>query len=85
MLKKGFESPSKDEVVWVVAKIESRNYNDQTKQTYKIVLKRLYRCLRGSNDCPSGSERKTEREPSPRRVLYSEERTNACSLTEYIQ
>jgi len=53
LLDKPFEQTTKDDVIELVRKIESRtNYTEWTKRDYKYTIKRFYKFLRGTDDYP---------------------------------
>jgi integrase len=47
LINKDFSHCSKDDIVTLLAKINSSSYEDWTKRDFKVVLKRFYRWLRG--------------------------------------
>lgn len=49
-LKKDFNSASKDDIIDVVQKIEAIDYADWTKHDYKVVIKKFYKWLKGTED-----------------------------------
>ena len=47
-----FEEATKDDIVELIAKIERRNYAEWTKHDYKVILRKFYKWLRGTDDYP---------------------------------
>jgi site-specific recombinase XerD/ribosomal protein L40E len=52
MLNKPFEEVSKDDIIDLVQRIERKDYADWTKHDYKLVIKKFYRFLKGTEDYP---------------------------------
>ena len=49
---KPFESLKKEDILRIVKEVELRNYSEWTKRDYKIILKKFYRWLKGSEEYP---------------------------------
>ena len=49
---KPFKSLKKEDILRIVKEVELRNYSEWTKRDYKIILKKFYRWLRGSEEYP---------------------------------
>ncbi|MBN1860303.1 MAG: tyrosine-type recombinase/integrase [Candidatus Thermoplasmatota archaeon] len=47
-----FEQATKNDIVKLVRTIENQNYTPNTKHDYKIVIKRFYKWLRSTEECP---------------------------------
>ena len=52
LLGKPFEEATKDDIVELIAKIERRDYAEWTKHDYKVILRKFYKWLRGTDDYP---------------------------------
>ena len=52
LLRKDFEESTIDDIRRVATEIERSNYTDYTKDTIKVMLKRFYKWLRGTDDYP---------------------------------
>jgi integrase/recombinase XerD len=50
LLNKPFEEAIKDDIIDFVVKIEQQDYSEWTKHSYKIILKKFYKWLRGCED-----------------------------------
>jgi len=48
LLGKPFEEATKDDIVELIAKIERRGYAEWTKHDYKVILRKFYKWLRGT-------------------------------------
>ncbi len=46
-LKKPIKEANKDDIMKVVAKLNETNYSEQTKKCFKVLLKKLYKYIRG--------------------------------------
>ena len=55
MHRKPFESASKDDIIELIAGVERRDFSEWTKHDHKVILKKFYQWLRGSDP-----EQKTE-------------------------
>jgi len=51
-LGKKFQDAEKTDVINLVNKIEQMNYAEHTKRDYKVVIKRFFKWLRGTNEYP---------------------------------
>jgi site-specific recombinase XerD/ribosomal protein L40E len=52
MLDKPLNEASKEDIIDLVQKIEKKDYTDWTKHDYKLVIKKFYKFLRGTEDYP---------------------------------
>jgi hypothetical protein len=52
LLRQDFEESTTDDIRRVASEIERSNYTDYTKDTIKVMLKRFYKWLRGTDDYP---------------------------------
>ena len=52
LLRKDFQESTIDDIRRVATEIERSNYTDYTKDTIKVMLKRFYKWLRGTDDYP---------------------------------
>ncbi|MHC1567680.1 MAG: tyrosine-type recombinase/integrase [Candidatus Syntropharchaeia archaeon] len=51
-LNKPFEETTRKDIVGIIEKIETRGYSVNTKHDFKVVIKRFYRWLRGTEEYP---------------------------------
>ena len=48
-LNKNFNKATKDDMIKVIGDIENQNYSDWTKHTYKTIIKKFYKWLKGKD------------------------------------
>jgi site-specific recombinase XerD/ribosomal protein L40E len=92
LLKKPFREATKDDIINVVGKIESRrDYTDWTKHDYKVTLKKFYRWLRGFEkpDYPEEVKwiktTKKKGEILPEEILTQEEIEKMAKVTDNLR